>query len=181
MDAERLARRVLRAPPGVGATRLVTVDGPAGAGKTSWAASLLAHLPRAAVIHTDDLFEGWDGLNDRLAERVEAWVLTPLRARLPVHHLVYDWGRGMFGYWRVLEPPDVLILEGVGSGHSELADDATLRVWVEAPASVCGQRLRDRDGSIDGPLAKWRRREAVYFEDQRVRQRADVVIDTAVG
>ena len=62
---------VLAAPPTLGAGRLVCVDGPAGAGKTTLAAALdrafrdaLRPSVPATVqtLHMDDVYEGWAGL-----------------------------------------------------------------------------------------------------------------------
>ena len=40
-------------------TLLVSIDGPAGAGKTTLAKDLLDEFTNADVIHMDDLYRGW--------------------------------------------------------------------------------------------------------------------------
>jgi predicted AAA+ superfamily ATPase len=61
MDALRpllRAAREARAPDGV-ETRIIAIDGPGGAGKTTLAARLAKELRATAVIHTDD-FASWE-------------------------------------------------------------------------------------------------------------------------
>ena len=66
-----------RAPPRLGGTRLVCVDGPAGSGKTTFAGRLAAALGAdAVVVHMDDLYAGWT-LTGAVA-RLRAGVLRPL-------------------------------------------------------------------------------------------------------
>ncbi|MDP4013973.1 MAG: AAA family ATPase [Candidatus Nanopelagicales bacterium] len=173
---------LIRAAPALlGRTKLVTVDGPAGAGKSSFAAALASELPDSEVIHMDDLYEGWEGLDDRLSERVDAWILTPLRSGLPAQHLVYDWARGVFGSWRVTTPPGVLILEGVGSLQAHTSPVAALRIWLEAPRETLNNRLTSRDGAISGHLTRWKIREAEFFERLGSRGLADLVLDTSAS
>lgn len=57
-----LADRVRAAPARAGGTRVVAVDGPAGSGKSTFAARLSAALG-APVVHLDDLIPGWTGLD----------------------------------------------------------------------------------------------------------------------
>ena len=53
---------LVRRQPAVGAMRLVTVDGPSGAGKTRLAGRLARALDRAPIVHLDFFYPGWDGL-----------------------------------------------------------------------------------------------------------------------
>ena len=62
------AARSSRAPAGV-ATRLIAIDGPGGAGKTTLAARMAEEL-KAAVIHTDE-FASWDNPIDWWPEMLE--------------------------------------------------------------------------------------------------------------
>jgi uridine kinase len=50
---------------------IITIDGPAGSGKTTLAQKLVNDLSDAQVIHMDDLYEGWnDPLSAKLTARV---------------------------------------------------------------------------------------------------------------
>jgi len=77
--------------PKCGQVRVVTIDGPAGSGKTTLATNLASKLEQASVIHLDELYEGWDkSLDQVLFERIQAWILKPLENGLPPKHLRYD-------------------------------------------------------------------------------------------
>src|SRR5204863_891527 len=92
------------------------VDGPSGAGKTLLARALAAQLPAAAVVHLDDLYPGWDGLEAIVPLLVEH-VLAPLRGPAPLVVPTWDWTRDAPGPPRSrpdLGPPRpaVVLVEG---------------------------------------------------------------------
>src|SRR4051812_49859072 len=62
--------------------RLVTVDGPSGAGKTRLAGRLARALDRAPIVHLDFFYPGWDGLAAGV-ELAADWVARPLAAGGP--------------------------------------------------------------------------------------------------
>jgi len=75
-----------------GETKIVTIDGPAGSGKTTLADELSISMSDAngpmSVVHLDELYEGWDdALDQKLFDRIEAWILTPIRNGLSPKHL----------------------------------------------------------------------------------------------
>lgn len=190
---ESLVEAVLAAPPRLGRIRLVAVDGPTGGGKTTLAARLAAALCAAAgnvehgargvaVVHTDDLLDGWGDLLT-FWPRLESGVLAPLSRGEPARYRAYDWHLGRFGdEWRVVPPPEVLILEGVTSARAEVRDRLSLAVFVDAPEQVRLDRVLARDGEgVRADLVRWMAAEQVHFAVDRTRQVADVVVDTALA
>lgn len=170
--------RVRRARPRLGRTRLVCVDGPAGSGKTTWAADLAAALgPGSAVLHMDDLYAGWTttGAFARLA----AGVLRPLAEGRPGAYHRYDWAVARFDPWRTPVPvPEVLVVEGCGSSPRAADPWAVLRVWVEAPRAVRLARGLARDGPGYEPhWRRWQAREPAVFAAEGTRERADLLVD----
>ena len=131
-------------PPLLGEGRLVCIDGPAGSGKTTLAAAL-ADATGARVLTMDDHYEGWQGLGDAPA-RIRDEILAPLASGLPGFYRRYDWDRNEFAELHVVEPSDLLILEGVGSGSRELAPYRATLVWVTAGADLRLERGLARDG-----------------------------------
>ncbi len=175
---EQVAARVLAAEPRLGAVRLVVIDGPAGSGKTSYAATLAAALGSAQVIHMDDLYEGWDGLGHLVFDRLEHQVLAPSRAGQSARYQRYDWLRGAFGDWVDVGTGDVLVLEGVGAAARSVDPWAVLRIWVEAPRETRFRRGIERDGEAQfHHWLRWADREAAHFTADETRARADVLID----
>jgi uridine kinase len=167
---------VLAAPPRAGSTRLVAVDGPSGAGKTTLADALATRLG-APVVHMDDLYPGWDGLRESRL-RVADWVTGPLRDGRPPRYRRWDWARSEYGEWVQVEPSEVVVLEGCGSGALDTADALSLLVWVEAEEPVRRQRGLRRDPGYADFWERWGRQEREVFAQDRTRERADVVVDT---
>ena len=187
-----LAARVSAAAPSVGPVRLVCVDGPAGAGKTSFAADLVRALApvhgEVPVVHGDGVYEGWDvvvGAPDRvaafaaLADRLDAQLLEPFRqghdARLPT----WDWYAGTWGVTVTVPPAPVVVLEGVGLAARRLREAAVLTVWLDADDEVRLARVLARDGDgIRAEMLAWQRDEARWHDLDGTRAAADVRLST---
>ncbi|QGQ19554.1 uridine kinase [Cellulomonas sp. JZ18] len=177
-----LVDRVLAGPRRLGPVRLVCVDGPAGSGKTTTAGRLAAAVAArghaADVLHLDDLYDGWRGLECSLWPRLAAQVLEPLRRGLPGRYQRFDWPSGRFAEWVDLPVPDVLVLEGCGSARRAADPAATLRVWVEAPDDLRLARGLARDGEAAREhWLTWMADERAHFARERTRVRADVRLD----
>jgi uridine kinase len=177
-----LAAAVHSVHPRLGGTRLVAVDGPSGAGKT-WFADRLGRAAKAPVVHTDDLLDGWD---DQFAfwHRLEESVLSPMRRGVTAAYRRYDWTCGRFGDEVVrVEPPDVLIVEGVSSAREVIRPELSLSVFVSAPPELCVERVVERDGGHDvafaAYLGRWRRAEARHFAADGTAAHAGLLVDGA--
>ncbi|MFV2094803.1 MULTISPECIES: uridine kinase family protein [unclassified Micromonospora] len=197
---ESLARRVYAAPARLGRVRLVVVDGPSGAGKSTFAdrlatacATITATAPESAtepfstaadpavaVVHTDDLLDGW---RDQFTfwPRLSTCVLDPLRTGRPARYRRYDWAAGRFGDgWTVIEPPAVLVIEGVSAARAAVRPAATLSVYVTAPESVRLARSLTRDGAAIQPtLDRWRRAEERFISADGTPGAVDLLVDGA--
>src|SRR3954452_22381195 len=138
--------------PTLGSGRLVCVDGPAGAGKTTLATEIGA-ASEALVVHMDDLYPGWDGLFD-VDEHVLG-LLEPLADDRAGSYRRYDWLTGRYDESHQLEPRSLLVLEGVGSGNRAWSRLVTTLVWVETPPATRRERALVRDG--DGLRDHWER------------------------
>ncbi len=174
-----LVTALLDGPPRCGATRLLAIDGPAGSGKTTFAAHVGATLAdrgvSTVVVHMDDLYDGWTGLDEMLAPRVEQQVLAPVAAGRPARWQRYDWAAGRFGSWESFEPPQVVVLEGCGAGDLPLAAYTTLLVWLEAAPDERIRRGLARDGEQVLPhWLAWTDLEAAHFAAHDTRARADI-------
>ncbi|MCD4535034.1 AAA family ATPase [Nocardioides sp. cx-169] len=162
-------------PPTLGDGRLVCIDGPAGSGKTTLAASLAA-LAGAPVVHMDDLYDGWDGL-PRVTDQLDG-LLLPLTEGAAGSYRRYDWVLQEYVEAVTVAPAPLLVLEGVGAGSLAHAARCTVLAWVEAPDALRLQRGLTRDGpQVEQHWRRWMRAEAEHFADQRTRDRADVIVD----
>jgi uridine kinase len=187
---ETLAETIRQRPPRLGPVRLVAVDGPSGAGKTSFALRLAETLGGAPVVHTDDLLDGWE---DQFSfwGRLEDQVLGPLRQGGPGRYQRYLWHRRRFGGVPVtVAPADVVIVEGVSAARAVIRPELSLAVFVTAPADLRWDRAMDRHVLSPGAVAddrialrayleRWRAAEDRHFAEDETADHADLVIDGA--
>lgn len=149
--------------------RLILIDGPAGSGKTTLAATV-----GAPVIHLDDLYEGWYGIQAGI-DQAQALVDALGQGR-PAGYRRFDWHLGAYAEHVPVPPTDLLVIEGVGAG-SVRAD--ALLVWVEAPEHERLRRGLARDGEgMHDHWVRWMLDEQVLFERDDTRARAEVYVST---
>ncbi len=168
-----LARRVRRSPPSAGRCRVVAVDGPSGAGKTTLA-DALGHELGAQVVHVDDLIPGWDGLTAGPGI-VARDILQPLTRGEDGGYLRYDWVEGRYAEWQPVPQADHLVLDGCGSGARAIAVHLALLVWVDADREVRFERGIARDGETFRPhWTAWEQASQTMFAAEDTAARADV-------
>jgi len=177
-----LAREIWRKPPSLGGTRLIAVDGPSGAGKTTFALRLAKQLD-APVVHTDDLLDGWD---DQFTfwERLERQVLGPLRRGETATYQRYQWHLGKFaGPPLIVDPAPAVLLEGVSAARREIRPELSLAVFVVAPPELRWRRALARDGddsvAFRAYLGRWRAAEDRHFAEDGTAEAADLIVDGA--
>ncbi len=161
-----------RAPAGV-RTRIVAVDGPGGAGKTTLALWLAEQLD-AQVIQTDD-FASWENPIDWWPRLLEL-ALEPLAAGEPASYEPTSWG----GEERApvqIEPSGTVILEGVSASRDAFQPFLAYSLWVETPRELRLQRGLERDGlDARAQWEQWMEEEDRYIERERPAERADMVV-----
>jgi len=179
-----LSQHVLSQLPRLGPVRLVAVDGPAGSGKTTFAARFAAALraggTRVEEIHTDDLLEGWTDLVS-FWPRLQEWVLEPLRRGEPGLYRAYDWVNRRFGAdWHRVLVPDVLVVEGVTSARAAIRAELALGVLVTADRELRLARGIERDGeALRGEWERWMIGEDRHFATDDTAARVDLIVDGA--
>ncbi len=173
-DVVAIADEARAKVPLCGATRVITIDGPAGSGKTTLASALAAELGECAVVHMDDLYEGWtQDLNRDLAERIQHWILTPLESGHDAQHLKYDWVQCAFTEIVPVPKAPYLILEGVGSGNLALREFVSLALWIESDPELLIERVVDRDGEqLRDEIMRWQEHESQFHALHQVKASA---------
>ncbi len=178
--AELLVWTTYGQQPTLGGRRLICIDGPAGSGKTTLGravAKAAEELGTSRLLHMDNMYEGWGGLSG-VSERVARDLVSPLAEGRSGRYQRYDWHRGVLAEWRTVDPVDLLVLEGVGSGAAAYDEQITTLVWVEAPRELRIERGIRRDGEAVRPKwMAWMADEEVVLKRERTRQRADVLVD----
>jgi uridine kinase len=163
---------------------LITIDGPAGSGKTTLADQISDHLMAQGetvfTIHMDDLYQGWEEpLGEELAERLKA-ILDGARRGSTITIPQYNWANNAFGAPLLSSTPQTLILEGVGSSQSVMREFASLSIWIEAPQEIALQRVLDRDGAeLLSQMQQWQIREAAHFIRESTKSATDYQVKSA--
>lgn len=158
-----------------GTTLILGIDGRSGSGKTELAALVAAHLPRVRVLHLDDAYPGWDGL-ERGLSHVAASVLAPLADGGAGRHRRWDWAADAPGEWvdiPRLAPGDLFVVEGCGALAEPCGRFLDVGVWCHAPLEVRRARALGRDGHVWADVwGRW----ATQEERLRYRRRADLCL-----
>ena len=173
------ALRVIRhAQPRCGATKVVAIDGPSGAGKTDFAAALAEHLPGADVMHMDDLYPGWDGLAQAVAD-LHDLILAPIARGERAAYRRWDWEHVRYADWHDVPATSLLLVEGAGAGAGRNADLESVLIWLEADRDVRFRRGIERDAQAYLPhWHRWAEQEEALFLADATRSRADLIVDT---
>lgn len=157
---------------------IAAIDGPGGAGKSTLARRLAAHLPGSEILSTDD-FASWEVPLEWWPRLLEE-VLVPMAEERAVAYRPYDWNERRLGEKRSLAVEDHLILEGVSSGRLEFAQFLDFLIWVETPRSERLTRGLQRDGEqMRSQWLRWMSEEDRYLFDHQTRARADLVVSGA--
>jgi len=184
-DPGPVVELALAGPALLGRSRLICVDGPAGSGKTTLADLVVGEAERRGLstelIHMDDVFEGWGGLAEA-GDRVRQWVVEPLAEGRPGEYPRYDWHLETYAEHVVVAPAELVVIEGVGSASLTFHDRISVLVWVEAAEEVRLRRGLERGVPDLQPYWRgWLQQEERLHEQERTRERADVLVDGTTG
>ncbi|GAB2648365.1 4-amino-4-deoxychorismate synthase [Kribbella swartbergensis] len=163
--------------------RIVAVDGRSGGGKTTLAKQLISAVPRAAVVHVDDV--AWNAPMFGWADLLAEGVLEPLRRGEAVSYRPPAWDtHGRPGAVEVPAGLDLVAVEGVGAGRRELADLIDALVWVQSDYAEA-ERLgiaRDIASGVNGDAQAsvdfwhdWMAAEIPFFHRDRPWERATII------
>ena len=177
--AAELSEQVLELVDNGLTTPIILIDGRAGSGKSTLAALLQNQLfkegdslPR--LIHMDDLYEGWDGLQAGV-DYLQRLILNPVVGRKKASWQEFDWSAGERVRWREFEGQTPLIVEGCGALSRLSSEVADLKVWVESDSEIRFRRWVEREGS-DENFGRWAAQEVEFYSRERSTELADVTV-----
>lgn len=175
----------LTKPPRCGEVHLIAIDGHAGAGKTTLANDLYLALCAShtvALIHMDEMYEGWEkGLGKSLSSRLSD-LLTDLSHGKPHRLPIYDWNQKAFNSVRVIAPVDILILEGVGSAQRVVREYSSATIWLDIDPVTGLHRVLERDGEgIEPFMIQWQVDENEHYRQEKTRENADFILSTLLS
>lgn len=155
-------------------TLLIGIDGCGGAGKSALAKQIRRNLPDAAIVEMDDFYfrNGFDW------QRLKRQVLEPLSLNIAAKYQRYDWQTEKLAEWRKIEVGGTVIIEGIYSTRTELADFYDYKIWIECPREIRLARGIERDG--EAMRGKWENEwmpdEDFYAITDNPKQRADLIV-----
>jgi adenylate kinase family enzyme len=140
----------------------VLIDGPSGAGKTTFA-DAVARRTGLRVVHLDDFYPGWSGL----AEASRMVVDDVLHPTAPGYRR-WNWETGEPADWVPLNAGESVIIEGVGavtatSTAAARALGDVLTVRINAPTELRRTRALTRDTGYEPFWEMWAQQEVVHF------------------
>lgn len=161
---------------------VLIIDGRSGSGKTSLAREAVAAARLAErdpqVLHVEDLYPGWDGLE--AGSHAVPWALERRWYRR------YDWVAGAFGERVAIAPELPLIIEGCGGLTAETlraaqrfaGPGARVRgLWLECPTPERRARALARDGEMYAPhWQRWADQEESLYARTRPWLIADLIV-----
>ena len=156
---------------------LYAIDGPAGAGKTTYAAQLEAELSVNATvktIHMDDRYNGWDNaLSNALSEILDRLSTAHLAGRECVIKK-FNWSTMQFDSEEIITPTDVLIIEGVGAAQQIVRESGAITYWLDIEAEIGLQRVLARDGAhIEVQMRQWQIDQDKHFARDETRENCE--------
>ena len=172
----------LNESPKCGSTHILTIDGRAGSGKTTFAAALAHYLARknqVQILHLDDIYSGWESaLGPKLTQTLES-IRKSLSSGESIELPIFNWGTNSFDSIRKIAPCDILIIEGVGSGQKILRSAAKTSIWLDIDAQEGLARVLERDGKqIESHMSAWQKSEEEHFAQEKTREFAEFIIAT---
>jgi len=156
---------------------IITIDGVAGAGKTTLAEFMRAEYQErlsVQVVHMDDLYEGWDDpFGPALTAKMEAIVAAHQRGETFTTRK-YDWQKDEPGEEFAILPVDLLIIEGVGAGQRATQEVAETKIWIDLEPIVGLRRVLARDGfQIEAEMLTFLEHQRAHHLEEGTRAAAD--------
>jgi uridine kinase len=184
LSLDDLIKSLLAAKPKSPNVRIIAIDGPAGAGKSTLAKRIKSNLQeqsglKTVIVHMDDLYDGWENaLTDQLTKTLINQILIPVSLSKNFGYRKYNWLSGNFGEFFEEESPEILILEGVGSGQRATRKYLDHLIWIDIDAETGLQRVLQRDGDyLENEMRVWQMRESSHFSMENTRDSATIRIN----
>ena len=156
---------------------IITIDGVAGAGKTTLATFIFEEYKDRMliqVIHMDDLYDGWlDPLGLALTEKLEK-IVKAHRSGNALTTTKFDWQSNVSGEPLTIQPVDLLIIEGVGAGQRATRQFAETKIWIDLEPILGLRRVLARDGvAIEYQMLAFLEHQRVHHLEEGTRAAAD--------
>jgi uridine kinase len=169
----------------VGNSTLVTIDGPAGSGKTTLAKKLSDHFKGLdisnLVIHADDLYNGWDdALGESLTKTLADSVLPGIASNHAYFLPRFDWILNEYSHPFYELPARLVFVEGVGTGQRVMRAPTAISIWIEVSDEIGLIRVLNRDGAgVRKQMHNFQISQRAHFAAEKTKESADFFFDGA--
>lgn len=163
---------------------VIAINGRGGGGKSTLAARLVAAIPGAARVATDDF--AWNAPLFEWAELVREGLLDPLAQGRSVRYRPPAWeAHGRSGFIEASVDATIIVLEGVGASSRELVDDIDVAIWVQSDFAEAERRgiARDIESAVNGDAEasvafwhEWMAAELSFHAADRPWERAALIV-----
>lgn len=174
---------------GSGKTKLVAIDGLAGAGKSTLATRICQTLDKVVTVRADHFYKpiGQSQQNhlkprdkylqyfdwQRLLDTVMLPVLGGSEARYQYH----DWADDTIVGWRSVTPENLVIIDGVFTIRPELRSFYSATVFIDTPREQRLERLLSRSYDDISWIEHWTSAEDWYTSNIQPAKYADIILD----
>jgi len=163
---------------------LIAIDGPGGAGKSTFAELIKKEIPLFDVVKMDDFYlpsaeRGSKGYHNFHVEKLVEEVITPFMNDEAIKYSKYNWIEDKIeGEYTV--SGNYLIIEGVYSTSDQLKDYYDKKIWVDCHRDIRLHRglVRDGEKAYKQWVDEWMPLEDKYVEGQKPRENADYILHT---
>ena len=175
-------------------TIFIGVDGRSGSGKSTFSAVLKKELNskgiKAEIVGTDNFYKKIESDSYKKTnisgynygyywQKIKDEVLIPLSQGQKVEYELKHWQSGLKIASRVLEPNQLIILEGVTSTYKKLAELIHIKIWLDCDESIRLERIKKRGDFPEDELQDWTIIENDYVKTQLEPKNYDLIIDTS--
>lgn len=156
---------------------IILIDGKSGVGKSTLAEHM-AHALDATVLHLDDVYPGWEGL-EHGRDAVIRDVLVPLSHSRAGRVETWDWENDCAGPFLLITPHPIVIVEGCGISTQQSRGLAETVIWVDCDETERRARLAGREGGrFEVELAEWDRHVDRHITENDPLRTATLVVRT---
>jgi uridine kinase len=166
----------------------IAIDGKCGAGKSTLAEDIKKYLKansfEISIIHLDSFIRPkkfrsyYSSPKDYDFERVLNEVLIPLKNGKRALFDLYDWSSDSFKKQDIINPPTVLIIEGVNSCDKSLKDYMDFMIFVNLDKETRKQRVLKRGDFTQKEFEVWSEAEDEIYKQRDIENYYDFVYNT---
>lgn len=158
---------------------ILAVDGRSGGGKSTVADLIQRFVPDSIVVHTDDV--AWHHSFFDWSDLLIDGILKPLHRGDDVRYRPPGWQtHGRPGAIAIATGLNLVIVEGVGAGRTEVMPWIDRSIWVQSDLDEAERRGIARDGGTQAARDfwhEWLAQEFEFLQRQRPWERASAIVN----